>query len=34
MQHVAVTEAMDGKPVDWMEPVSDELYLSGPVKKD
>ncbi|RML80749.1 hypothetical protein ALQ90_01027 [Pseudomonas savastanoi pv. savastanoi] len=34
MQHVAVTEALDGKPVDWMEPVSDEAYLSVPVQKD
>ncbi|MBD3642058.1 MAG: cupin domain-containing protein [Marinobacter sp.] len=34
MQHVAIQEALDGKPVDWFEPVSDEDYLSGPVKKD
>lgn len=34
MQHVAVQEALDGSPVDWMEPVSDDDYLKGPVKKD
>lgn len=34
MQHVAVNEALDGKPVDWLEPVSEETYLAGPVKKD
>ncbi|MEW5713500.1 cupin domain-containing protein [Pseudomonas sp. SB113] len=34
MQHVAINEALDGKPVDWLEPVSHETYLSGPVKKD
>ncbi|WP_165855134.1 cupin domain-containing protein [Marinobacter sp. JSM 1782161] len=34
MQHVAVQEALDGKPVDWFEPVTDDIYLAGPVKKD
>ncbi|WP_327194472.1 (R)-mandelonitrile lyase [Novosphingobium beihaiensis] len=34
MQHIAITEAMDGSPVTWMEPVPDEVYLAGPVKKD
>ena len=34
MQHVAVNEFLDGKPVDWLEPVTDETYLAGPVKKD
>jgi quercetin dioxygenase-like cupin family protein len=34
MQHVAVNEALDGEPVDWLEPVSEETYLAGPVKKD
>ncbi|TCK04202.1 (R)-mandelonitrile lyase [Marinobacterium mangrovicola] len=34
MQHVAVQEALDGSPVTWMEPVTDEQYLSGPIKKD
>jgi len=34
MQHVAVNEYLDGKPVDWMEPVSDADYLSGPIRKD
>lgn len=34
MQHVAVQESLDGKPVDWMEPVADADYLSSVVKKD
>ena len=34
MQHVAINEALDGKPVDWMEPVTDEVYLAEPVVKD
>lgn len=34
MQHVAVNEALDGKPVDWLEPVTEQTYLAGPVKKD
>jgi hypothetical protein len=24
MTHIAVTEVLDGKAVDWLEPVSDE----------
>ncbi|MCB9592193.1 MAG: cupin domain-containing protein [Sandaracinaceae bacterium] len=34
MQHVAINEALNGSPVDWMEPVPDEVYLATPVKKD
>lgn len=34
MQHVAINEYLDGKPVDWMEPVSDEDFLSSTVVKD
>ena len=30
MSHIAITEALDGKAVDWMEPVTDEQYLAGP----
>jgi quercetin dioxygenase-like cupin family protein len=26
MTHIAIQEALDGKPVDWMEHVSDEQY--------
>ena len=26
MTHIAISEALDGKSVDWMEPVSDEQY--------
>jgi hypothetical protein len=25
--HIAIQEALNGKPVDWMEKVSDEQYL-------
>lgn len=28
MTHIAITEAVDGKAVDWMEKVTDEQYLS------
>ncbi|QFT86089.1 Cupin domain protein [Halomonas sp. THAF12] len=34
LQHVAIQEAENGSPVTWMEAVSDEDYLAGPVKKD
>jgi len=26
MTHIAITEALDGKTVDWMEKVTDEQY--------
>jgi hypothetical protein len=26
MTHIAIQEALNGKPVDWMEHVSDEQY--------
>jgi hypothetical protein len=26
MTHIAIQEALNGKPVDWMENVSDEQY--------
>lgn len=29
MTHVAISELLDGKGVDWMEPVTDEEYLAG-----
>jgi quercetin dioxygenase-like cupin family protein len=29
--HIAIQEAKDGKVVEWMEKVSDEEYLAGPV---
>jgi quercetin dioxygenase-like cupin family protein len=28
MAHVAIAEALDGKSVEWMEPVTDEQYLA------
>src|SRR5713226_9721263 len=29
MTHIAIQEALDGKPVDWMEKVSDQQYQGG-----
>ncbi len=29
MTHIAIQEYLNGKPVDWMEKVSDEEYQSG-----
>lgn len=31
MTHIAIQEALDGKMVEWMEQVTDEQYLAGPV---
>lgn len=28
VSHIAIQEALDGKAVEWLEPVSDEQYLS------
>ena len=33
MTHIAITEALDGKAVEWMEKVTDEEYLTGPPAK-
>lgn len=33
MTHIAIQEALDGKPVDWLEKVSDEQYQSPKVNK-
>ena len=33
MQHIAIQEALNGKPVDWMEQVSDEQYAAGPTRE-
>jgi quercetin dioxygenase-like cupin family protein len=30
MTHLAITETVDGRNVDWMEPVSDAQYRAGP----
>lgn len=30
MSHIAVTEWLDGRNVDWLEPVTDEQYAAGP----
>ena len=29
MSHLAITEVLDGKAVEWLEPVSEEQYNSG-----
>ncbi len=29
MSHLAITEMVDGRNVDWMEPVTDEQYQAG-----
>ncbi|MGB6120164.1 MAG: cupin domain-containing protein [Mesorhizobium sp.] len=29
MAHVAIQEALNGSPVEWLEPVSDEQYRDG-----
>jgi len=29
MEHVAVQEALNGKPIDWFEEVTDDVYLAG-----
>jgi hypothetical protein len=29
MTQIAIVEKLDGKPVDWMEKVSDEQYQAG-----
>lgn len=30
MTHIAIQKQLDGKAVDWMEKVSDELYETAP----
>jgi quercetin dioxygenase-like cupin family protein len=30
MTHIAIQEALDGKNIEWLEPVTDEQYLCGP----
>ena len=29
MTHIAIRESLDGKHIEWMEPVSDEQYAAG-----
>ena len=33
MTHIAISEQLDGKNVDWLEKVTDEQYLEGSEKK-
>jgi quercetin dioxygenase-like cupin family protein len=30
--HLAIHEALDGRHVDWLEKVPDEVYLAAPVR--
>ena len=32
MTHIAIQEALNGKPVDWLEHVSDEQYAVSPAR--
>ncbi|SAL28003.1 (R)-mandelonitrile lyase [Caballeronia telluris] len=34
MSHLAITELLDGKNVEWMEPVTDAQYQSGALVTD
>ena len=34
MSHLVVMEMIDGKNVEWMEPVTDDQYLAGPLATD
>jgi len=34
MTHIAIQEALNGKNVTWMEPVTDEQYLTDPPKSE
>ncbi|MGE0666832.1 MAG: cupin domain-containing protein [Sphingomonadales bacterium] len=34
MTHIAIQEALDGKNVTWMEPVTDEQYLAGEPQRE
>ena len=34
MTHVAIQEALDGKNVEWMEPVTDAQYRAGPSRTE
>ena len=31
MSHLAIAEMVDGKVVDWMDPVTDDQYQAGPL---
>ena len=34
MTHIAITEYLDGKNVEWLEPVSDDEYLADVSQDD
>jgi quercetin dioxygenase-like cupin family protein len=34
MSHIAIQEQLNGKNVEWLEKVTDEQYLAGPIKKE
>ena len=33
MSHIAIQEALDGKVVEWLEKVTDEVYLASPASQ-
>jgi hypothetical protein len=33
MTHIAIQETLDGRNVDWLEPVTDQQYLVGPPRE-
>lgn len=33
MTHIAIQEVLDGKNVEWLEPVTDDQYLAGPLQE-
>jgi hypothetical protein len=33
MTHIAIQESLNGSPVTWMEKVTDEQYLAGPLSR-
>ena len=34
MTHIAIQEMLDGRNVDWLEPVTDAQYLVGPARSE
>jgi hypothetical protein len=34
MQHIAINEILDGKAVDWLEAVTDDIFLNSSVQRD
>ena len=34
MTHIAIQDSVDGRPVDWLEHVTDEQYAAAPAIHD